>query len=120
MHNVRPGFPGFQPGKLDLSNTPLSKKTLSFLKPPHPRSSFAAFCTVLDGIEAPGKGNEEPFRVPSVPCSARFHTFPSEEARRAYWRPGSYLTRAGCSRLFLSFLLNPLGATALKSRILLL
>ena len=50
------GFTGLCPVKLDLSNTPIPGKTLSFSKPPHLRSSFAAFQSILDGNTAPGKG----------------------------------------------------------------
>ena len=80
MHNVEACFLGLCPRKLDLSNTSISKKTLSFAKPPHTESSFAAFLHVLDRIKAPGKGEEEPFRVPSTTRSARFRPFPSKEA----------------------------------------
>ena len=76
MHNVAACFSGLCPEKLDLSNTWTSRKTLSFPKPPHTESSFAAFQTVLDEIAFPGKGKggtlqgsvRNPFReVPSVP-----------------------------------------------------
>ena len=100
MHNVWPGFPRLCLGKLDLSNTSKRKKTLSFPKPPQRKSSFAAFLHVLDGFGFPGKGTEEPFRVPSSPCSALFRTVPSKKAYYRPWRPGSYLTRAGVNRLF--------------------
>ena len=80
MHNVRAGFPRLCLGKLDLSNTPDPEKTLSFLKPPHDESSFAAFSTVLDESGFPGKGREEPFRVPSV-------TFPRGSVRFRQKRP---------------------------------
>ena len=56
VHNVRACFPALWAGKLDLSNTSFSEKTLSFSKPPHHESSFAAFPTVLDGKAAPGPG----------------------------------------------------------------
>ena len=78
VHNVRAGFPRLCLGKLGLSNTSQSRKTLSSSKPPQQESSFAAFRTVLDGIEAPGKGSKEPFRVPSPTLPARFRTVPSE------------------------------------------
>ena len=80
MHNVRPGSCRLWRQELDLSNTSVSKKTLSSSKPPHDRSSFAAFRHVLDGVEAPGKGNEEPFRVPFTTRSALFRAVPSKEA----------------------------------------
>ena len=78
MHNVAACFPGLCPGKLDLSNDCFPEKTVSSSKPPHKESSFAAFLTVLDGIEAPGKGRREPFRVPVRPCSTLFRTVPSK------------------------------------------
>ena len=84
MHNVRPGLPRLCLGKLDLSNTPVPRKTLSFAKPPRQESSFAASRTVLDGIEAPGKGNGGTLQGPSLHRSALFLTVPSKEA---YYRP---------------------------------
>ena len=75
VHNVEPCFPWLCQGKLGLSNTSFPGKTLSFAKPPQRGSSFAAFRIVLDGIGLPGKGNEEPFRVPSITCSALFRQF---------------------------------------------
>ena len=77
VHNVEPCFPGLWPGYLDLSNTLVSRKTLSSSKPPEQESSFAAFPHVLDGIPSPGRGNR---RNPSgfrYTCSARFRTVPS-------------------------------------------
>ena len=80
VHNVEAGNPEVSSGYLGLSNTSFSKKTLSFLKPPHDESSFAAFSTVLDESGFPGKGREEPFRVPSV-------TFPRGSVRFRQKRP---------------------------------
>ena len=95
MHNVEAGNPRLCLGYLDLSNTVKSRKTLSFLKPPREKSSFAAFPTVLDGIRLPGKGQRGTLQgsVPQVPHgSVRFRQKrPSFGPRR----PGSYLTRAG-------------------------
>ena len=55
VHNVEACFPRLCRGKLDLSNGCFPEKTLSLSKPPRAESSFAAFLTVLDGKEAPGK-----------------------------------------------------------------
>ena len=78
VHNVQGLPPVLCPGKLDLSNTRLSRKTLSFLKPPHEKSSFAAFLRLLDGIEAPGKGKRGTLQGSVIHCSVRFRTVPSK------------------------------------------
>ena len=66
---MRASFPRLCLGKLDLSNSSLSRKTLSIAKPPRGESSFAAFRMVLDEKEAPGKGIRNPsgFRPITVP-----------------------------------------------------
>ena len=56
VHNVQGSSSRLCREELDLSNTSESWKTLSFSKPPHHRSSFAAFQHVLDRKTAPGKG----------------------------------------------------------------
>ena len=100
VHNVRPCSPGLWPGKLDLSNTPVSRKTLSFSKPPQRRKQLRCFLSVLDGTPCPGlrcrgtlQGSVS--KVPRGPA-------PFRQKRPYYrpWRPGSYPTRAGVNRLF--------------------
>ena len=56
VHNVRSGYSLALPGKLGLSNTSKSRKTLSLPKPPHCFPHFITFRTVLDGKAAPGRG----------------------------------------------------------------
>ena len=80
VHNVEAQNPGLCPGYLDLSNTLEPRKTLSFSKPPHEKSSYAAFQSVPDGNYAPGKGTGGTLQGSVPPSSARFCTVPSEEA----------------------------------------
>ena len=113
MHNVEACFPRLCRGKLGLSNTPVCRKTLSFLKPPDRKSSFAASRTVLDGIGLPGKGVEGTLQgsVPRVPRgSARFR---QKRPVTGPGRPGSIQhgpAGAGPSHPFSP---NPLGQEAL-------
>ena len=83
VHNVEACFPCLWQGKLDLSNTLETVGSLSFPKPPREESSFAAFCSVLDGNTAPGKGRGGTLQGSVCPCSARCRTGPSKEACRA-------------------------------------
>ena len=92
MHNVEAGFPRLCLGKLDLSNTLDPGKTLSFSKPPHVKKQLCCFPTVLDGIRLPGKGVEEPFRVPSTTVPRGSVQFRQKGRYPGPRRPGSYLT----------------------------
>ena len=96
MHNVEGSSPGLCPGELDLSNTWVSQKTLSFSKPPRRESSFAAFLTVLDGKHAPGGGREGTLQGSVTPCSARFCTVPSEEAGYRPWEARFLSNQSRC------------------------
>ena len=64
VHNVEALSTQALPGYLDLSNTSFPQKTLSISKPPHVKVTNVTFQDVPDGKAAPGKGIEEPFRVP--------------------------------------------------------
>ena len=118
MHNVEPGFPGQSPGKLGLSNTLLSRKTLSFPKPPQRKKQLRCFLSFLDEPLGPGlryrrnpSGFRQRFReVPALFRQMRPVTGPG-------W-PGPYLTEPVSAGSFLSFPPNPLGQEALEARFL--
>ena len=103
MHNVETGFPGLCPGKLDLSNTPITRKTLSLVKPPREESSFAAFLVVLDGIKAPGPGNGGTLQGSSSHRSALFRQFRQKRPVTGPRRPGFYLTEPASAGSFLPY-----------------
>ena len=109
MHNVEAGNPGLWPGYLDLSNTPLSKKTLSSSKPPHPESSFAAFFTVLDRKPCPGLRYRGTLQgsVLSVPRGSGW--FRRKRPVTGPRRPGSYPTGGSSFAASVPFRLYSLG-----------
>ena len=110
-----PCFLGLCPRKLDLSNTPDTAGSLSFPKPPHRRSSFAAFLTLLDGIEAPGKGNRGTLQGSVPQCSSLFRQ--RTEPDPTTWS-GSYPTprvyRPDSGRYYIIILLFPDGTRLLE------
>ena len=104
VHNVRPGFPWLCQGKLELSNTLVSRKTLSSSKPPRKESSFAAFLSVPDGIPSPGLRSRGTFQgsvlmVPRGSGQSRQKGLPTGPRGPVPIQP-----RAGRSRLFRCFL----------------
>ena len=109
MHNVEGCFPWLCQGKLGLSNTCFSEKTLSFPKPPRNKSSFAAPQALLDRKAAPGRGRRGTLQGSVLYCSARFRTVPSIEAYSRPWRPGSYPTRRKPACWLPSFPPQPFG-----------
>ena len=115
VHNVETCSPWLCQGKLDLSNTWDSRKTLSFSKPPHEKSSFAAFRTVPDEVGLPGKGKE---RNPSgfLPSrSARFRTFLQEGLNTGPNGPVPIQHEPAVAGSFRLFQLYSLGQEALEA-----
>ena len=77
VHNVEAGFSRLCLEKLDLSNTLVCRKTLSFPKPPHRMKQLCCFPHVLEGNGFPGKGKVRNLLGFRPFSSALFRTVPS-------------------------------------------